>query len=224
MRDDKTGEVWSPTAVPIREASAIYVARHGRGYSRFEHAGHGISANLLQYVPVEGSIKISRLRLTNKSNLTRHLSVTAFVEWVLGASRAATLAFVETETDAQTGAIFARNPSNVVFGLRVAFADMRGAQCDWTGDRREFIGRNRTLANPAALASASPLSNKVGAALDPCAAMRAKLELQPGSVAEVVFFLGEAATSEDARAAILAIRAADLDALEADVARFWDEI
>ena len=178
VRDDKTGEVWSPTAIPIREASATYVARHGRGYSRFEHTGHGISANLLQYVPVEGSIKISRLRLTNKSNLTRHLSVTAYVEWVLGASRSATLAFIETEIDATTGAIFARNPMNRAFGSRVAFADMRGAQCDWTGDRREFIGRNRTLANPAALASASPLSNTVGAALDPCAAMRAKLELQ----------------------------------------------
>ena len=223
VRDDKTGEVWSPTAIPIREASATYVARHGRGYSRFEHTGHGISANLLQYVPIEGSIKISRLRLTNESSLIRHLSVTAYIEWVLGASRSATLAFVETETDATTGAIFARNPMNPAFGSRVAFADMRGAQCDWTGDRREFIGRNRTLANPAALTSASPLSNKVGAALDPCAAMRAKLELQPGSVVEVVFFLGEAATREDARAEILAIRAADLDALEADIARAWDE-
>ena len=223
VRDDKTGEVWSPTAIPIREASATYVARHGRGYSRFEHTGHGISANLLQYVPIEGSTKISRLRLTNESSLIRHLSVTAYIEWVLGASRSATLAFVETETDATTGAIFARNPMNPAFGSRVAFADMRGAQCDWTGDRREFIGRNRTLANPAALTSASPLSNKVGAALDPCAAMRAKLELQPGSVVEVVFFLGEAATREDARAEILAIRAADLDALEADIARAWDE-
>src|SRR5208283_3676394 len=210
-------------AVPIRDLSGVYVARHGRGYSRFEHTAHGVAVNLLQYVPVEGSIKISRLRLTNKSNLTRHLSVTAFVEWVLGASRAATLAFVETETDAQTRALFARNPSNVLFGSRVAFADMRGAQCDWTGDRREFIGRNRTLANPAALASASPLSNKVGAALDPCAAMRAKLELQPGSAAEVVFFLGEAATREDAHATIQAFRAADLDALEADLARSWDD-
>src|SRR5208283_1436197 len=76
---------------------------------------------------------------------------------------------------------------------------------------------------PAALASASPLSKKVGAALDPCAAMRAKVVLQPGSVGEVVFFLGEAATREDARATILAFRAADLDALEADVARNWDE-
>src|SRR5208283_4287902 len=160
-----------------------------------------------------------RLRLTNKSNLTRHLSVTAYVEWVLGASRAATLAFVETEIDDTTGALFARNPANVLFGSRVAFADMRGAQTDWTGDRREFIGRNRTLANPAALASASSLSNKVGAALDPCAALRTNVELLPGSVGEVVFFLGEAATREEARAAILAFRASDLDALEADIAR-----
>ena len=167
---------------------------------------------------VEGSVKISRLRLTNKSSLTRHLNGR-----VLGASRAATVAFVETETDATTGAIFACNPPNMAFGSRVAFADMRGAQSDWTGDRREFIGRNRTLANPAALASASPLSNRVGAALDPCAAMRSKLELQPGGVAEVVFFLGQAATREDARAAIQAIRVADLDALEADVARASDE-
>jgi cyclic beta-1,2-glucan synthetase len=223
VRDDKTGHVWSPTAAPIRDASGTYVARHGRGYSRFEHTSRGIEASLLQYVPVEGSVKISRLRLSNISNLTRHLSVTAFVEWVLGPARSATLAFVETEIDAQTGALFARNPSNVVFGSRVAFADMRGAKCDWTGDRREFVGRNRTLANPAALATASPLSNKVGAALDPCAAMRTKLELPPGSVAEVVFFLGEAATREDARAAIIDIRAANLDDLEADIARSWDE-
>ena len=182
------------------------------------------SANLLQYVPIEGSTKISRLRLTNKSSLIRHLSVTAYIEWVLGASRSATLAFVETETDATTGAILARNPMNPAFGSRVAFADMRGAQCDWTGDRREFIGRNRTLAKIRLRSRArSPLSNKVGAALDPCAAMRAKLELQPGSVVEVVLFLGEAATREDARAEILAIRAADLDALEADIARAWDE-
>ncbi len=224
VRDDKTGKVWSPTAAPIRDPSGVYVAHHGRGYSRFEHSADGVAADLLQYVPVEGSIKISRLRLTNTSILTRHLSVTAYVEWVLGASRSVTLAFIETETDAATGAIFARNPSNLTFGSRVAFADMRGAQTDWTCDRREFIGRNRTLANPAGLASASPLSKSVGAALDPCAAMRAKVELQPGGVAEIVFFLGEAASREDARAAILKFRAANLDALEKDIARSWNEI
>ncbi len=28
---------WGPTALPIRDATGAYVARHGRGYSRFEH-------------------------------------------------------------------------------------------------------------------------------------------------------------------------------------------
>ena len=145
VRDDRTGDVWSPTAAPIRDPAGVYVAHHGRGYSRFEHSAHGVAASLLQYVPIEGSIKISRLRLTNTSNIIRHLSVTAYAEWVLGASRSATHAFVETEIDATTGALFARNPANILFGSRVAFADMRGVQTDWTGDRREFIGRNRRL-------------------------------------------------------------------------------
>ena len=46
LRDDDTGELWSPTALPIRDPAATYVARHGRGYSRFEHAAHGIAADL----------------------------------------------------------------------------------------------------------------------------------------------------------------------------------
>jgi cyclic beta-1,2-glucan synthetase len=223
IRDDETGDLWSPTALPIRDPQATYVARHGRGYSRFEHKAGGIAANLLQYVPLEGSVKISRLRLTNDTNRTRVLSVTAYVEWILGASRSASLGFVETEMDGVTGAMFARNPWNADFGSRFAFADMRGAQTDSTGDRREFIGRNGALANPAGLASAAPLSNTVGAALDSCAAMRTTLELPAGGVAEVVFLLGQAATRKAARAAVLNYRAADLDVIEADVAELWNE-
>ena len=51
VRDEETGEFWGPTALPIREAGSSYVARHGQGYSRFEHTSHGISLELLQYVP-----------------------------------------------------------------------------------------------------------------------------------------------------------------------------
>jgi cyclic beta-1,2-glucan synthetase len=223
LRDEEIGDVWSPTALPIRDARATYVARHGRGYSRFEHEARGIAADLVQFVPLEGSIKISRIRLTNKTARLRELSVTAYVEWTLAASRSASLAFVETERDSETGAIFARNPWNTSFGSRIAFADMRGAQTEFTGDRREFIGRNGTMANPSGMMSAALLSDKVGAGLDPCAAMRAKVEIPPGGVAEIVFLLGDAATREEARATILRYRTADLDAVEAEIATFWEE-
>jgi cyclic beta-1,2-glucan synthetase len=221
LRDQDTGEVWSPTALPIRDAQATYVARHGRGFSRFEHTANGVAADLVQFVPLEGSIKISRLKLTNRSGRARAIAVIAYVEWALAASRSSSVAFVETEADPQTGAILARNPWNMIFGSRVAFVDMRGAQTDWTGDRREFIGRNGGLANPAALLSGAALSKTVGAGLDPCAAMRTRVELPIGGVAEIVLFLGDAASREEARATIRTWRAADLDAVEAGIAAFW---
>src|SRR5581483_5181694 len=35
LRDEESGDLWTPTASPIREAGTLYVARHGQGYSRF---------------------------------------------------------------------------------------------------------------------------------------------------------------------------------------------
>ena len=223
LRDGDTGDVWSPTALPIRDESATYVARHGRGYSRFEHTGFGIKSELLQYVPLDGAIKISRLTLRNQSARPRHLSVTAYVEWVLGPSRSASLPFIATEMDSATGAMFARNPWSEAFGSRVAFIDMAGQQSDWTADRGEFIGRNGSLANPPVLARGGAFSNKVGAGLDPCGAMRTRVTLAPGAMVEVVFFLGQAADAEQARRLIQEYRAADLDEVRADVEQFWDD-
>ncbi|MFI4996307.1 MAG: GH36-type glycosyl hydrolase domain-containing protein, partial [Hyphomicrobiales bacterium] len=224
LRDDDSGDLWCPTALPIRDEAATYTARHGPGYSRFEHAAHGIASDLLQFVPLYAPIKISRLVLRNRSGRARSLSVTAYVEWVLGPSRSASLPFVTTEIDPGTGAMLARNPWNAAFGSRVAFIDLCGRQTDWTGDRREFIGRNATLASPTALVGGTPLSNLVGAGLDPCGAMRMKVELPPNGSVEIVFFLGEAASAEEARSLIAQYRAADLDAVRAQVARYWDGI
>jgi cyclic beta-1,2-glucan synthetase len=222
--DDDTGDLWCPTALPIRDEAASYVACHGRGYSRFEHTAHGIALDLLQFVPLDDPIKISRLTLHNTSSRTRHLSVTAYAEWVLGPSRTVSAPFVTTEIDPVSGAMFARNAWNAAFGSRVAFADLDGRQTDWTGDRREFIGRDGTLASPAALARATAFSNTVGAGLDPCGALRTTIELRPHGTVEVVFFLGQAASEEDARSLIARYRAADLGTVLSDVDRYWDDV
>ena len=63
--------------------------RHGHGYTRFTHDAHGVALDLLQFVPVDDPIKIARLTLTNHSATPRRLSVTAYLEWVLGVSRSA---------------------------------------------------------------------------------------------------------------------------------------
>jgi cyclic beta-1,2-glucan synthetase len=221
--DDETGDLWCPTALPIHDDTAHYVARHGFGYSRFERAAHGITADLLQYVPLADSIKISRLTLRNSSGRTRRIAVSTYAEWILGPSRSAAAAFVTTEMDPHTGAMFARNPWSAAFGSRVAFLDLAGRQTDWTGDRRDFIGRTGTLSNPAALARRVPLSNTVGAGLDPCGALRTTLVLSPNGSVEIVCFLGEAASTDEARALIARYRTADLDAVLSDVHGYWRE-
>ena len=105
VRDEETGELWGPTVLPIREEAWPYTARHGQGYSRFEHESHGVALELLQFVPLADPIKISRLTIENRSDRSRRLSVTAYVEWVLGVSRSASAPFVVTEIDEQTGAM-----------------------------------------------------------------------------------------------------------------------
>ena len=151
VRDEDTDQLWGPTALPIREDVGAYSVRHGQGYSIFEHTSHGVSLELEQYVPVEDSIKISRLKIRNLSTRSRHLSVTAYVEWVLGTSRGASAPFVVTEIDFDTRAMLARNFFRTDYGSRVAFADLNGRQLSWTGDRTDFLGRNGSLDNPAAL-------------------------------------------------------------------------
>jgi cyclic beta-1,2-glucan glucanotransferase len=225
VRDEDSGELWGPTALPIRDAAAPYIVRHGQGYSRFGHDAHGIKLDLLQYVPLHDPIKISRLKIRNTSARTRRLSVTAYVEWVLGPSRSASAPFIETEIDSATGALLARNPWNTTFGSRVAFADLAGRQTGWTGDRREFLGRNGSLDNPAALAAdALPLSGHVGAGLDPCGVLQAPLTLAPGESGEIVFFLGEAASAVDAQFLIAHYRTIDLDAVFREVLQHWDDL
>ncbi|HEX3859055.1 MAG TPA: glucoamylase family protein [Pseudolabrys sp.] len=223
VRDDVTGEVWGPTALPIRDKAASYSASHGQGYSRFEYASRGIALELMQYVPVDDSIKISRLKIINQSGRERRLSVTAYVEWVLGTSRSASAPFIVTEIEPQTGAMLARNPWNAEFSERVAFADLNGRQTAWTGDRTEFIGRDGGLERPLGLMAGTALSNRVGAALDSCGALQTQVRLGADSVTEIVFFLGECATRSDVQALIAKYRKADLDAVFDEAVRQWDD-
>ena len=224
IRDEETGELWGPTVLPIREDGSPYVARHGQGYSRFEHTSHDIAAQLLQFVPLEDAIKISRLTLQNQSGRPRRLSVTAYVEWVLGASRPVTAPFVITELDPVTGAVFTRNAWSQEFGTRIAFVDLAGRQTAWTGDRTEFIGRNGTLDHPALLERGAPPSGRVGAALDPCAVLQTVVEVPAGGRAEIVLFLGQAPSPAHARALIERYRAEDLDLALETVRTRWDDI
>jgi cyclic beta-1,2-glucan synthetase len=222
VRDEDSGEVWTATALPVRNDASRYIARHGQGYSRFEHVSHGIRLDLLQFVPLDDSVKISRLKIKNVSGRRRRLSITAYAEWALGPSRATCAPYIITEVDPDTSVLLARNPWRMEFGSRVAFADLAGQQHSWSADRTEFIGRNGTFALPAALASQNPLSNRVGAGLDPCGVLQTVVEIPSNGEVEVIFLLGDAASEAEALSLVERYREADLDDIFRDVTGYWD--
>ncbi len=159
IRDEETGRFWSPTPLPARGRNP-YVARHGFGYSMFEYAEDGLVTELGLFVATDASIKFARLRIANRSGRRRQLSVTGYWEWVLGELRDKTLMHVVTEVDPISGALFARNAYSTEFANQVAFVDCSEALRTVSGDRTEFLGRNGTLANPAALSRDAPLRSR----------------------------------------------------------------
>jgi cyclic beta-1,2-glucan glucanotransferase len=223
LRDEESGHFWSPTPLPSRGATP-YVSRHGFGYSSFEHAENGISSELTVYVALDAAVKFSVLKVRNESGRARRLSATGYVEWVLGDLRPKSSMHVITEIDPSSGAFYARNAYNTEFADRIAFFDVDDMTRTFSGDRAEFVGRNGTLGNPAAM-TGSQLSNKVGAALDPCAAIQVAFELADEEEREFVFRLGAGRNLDDARKLLARRRgsAAAHDALE-EVRQYWQHM
>ncbi len=223
LRDEETGEVWTPTPLPVASATPT-VVRHGQGYTVFEREGPGVSHELTLFVAPDDPVKLILLKVRNTGDRPRRLSATFFAEWVLGTSRDATAAHVATAIDPPTGALTAHNSFRDDFAGRVAFADVDRRPRTVTADRSEFLGRNGSAAAPAALRRAE-LSGRVGAALDPCAAIMAPFELDPGEETEILFLLGEAGDLDEARALVGRYREPGRARAALDEARSrWDAV
>ncbi|KAA3627887.1 MAG: cyclic beta 1-2 glucan synthetase [Proteobacteria bacterium] len=197
IRDEETGAFWSPTPLPACGRSG-YVCRHGFGYSVFEHYEAGISSELFTYVAMDAPVKFAVVKLCNHSGRPRRLSLTGYWELVLGEWRHANLMHIVTEMDPHSGALFARNAYGRECANRIVFAQVSELERTLSGNRTEFIGRNGSLASPAAMRRMH-LSDKTGAGLDPCAAIQTPIELADGQEREIVFVFGAARNADEAQ-------------------------
>jgi cyclic beta-1,2-glucan synthetase len=227
IRDDDIGVVWSPTLQPIREKDA-YRVRHGQGYTAFEHNSHAIEQTLLTFVPLDDSgglpVRLQRLRLRNNSSRRRKLTVTSYAGLVLGSDPEETGMHVVTKWDLQSQSIFARNSYETELFERICFTASAPAPSSFTGDRASFIGRNRSLRDPAAMEHAR-LTGDTGAGLDPCAALQVVVEIDPEQTAEITFLLGQTDNEEKARGLVKRFRdPANVEAAFQETRHWWDRL
>lgn len=189
IRDEKSGDLW--TAVPgPRAAHRAVEVHHGQGYSRFLHSSQGLEHELRISIAPDAPVKFSCLKLRNRSDLPRELSVTCYAEFVLGVTREQSRMFLVTDVDPETRALLVRNSYHPDYPDQVAFLQVLSLNRSVTGDREEFWGRNAHPQRPAALLSPGELSRKIGPGFDPCGAIQTTVSIPAGEEVEVVFLLG----------------------------------
>ena len=223
LRDEETGIVWSPTLQPS-PAPAPYLARHGAGYTIYEHHSHGLHQRLQVFSPPDAPLKILHLHLKNTWDQARRITVTYYVEWVLGVSRESSQQYLIPEFNSDPQALLVRNPYNTEYSECVAFVSASNPLHGLTADRTEFIGRLGSLEEPAALKRIG-LAGTVEAGLDPCAALQLHIDIQAGASEQIFFVLGQAGNRDAALALVRQYH--DLpqiqNAWEAN-SRFWNEL
>jgi cyclic beta-1,2-glucan synthetase len=190
LQDEETGAMWSPTPAPVGSGSS-YAVRHGPGSTSFDHTFEQIHSELTLGMADGEAVRISTLCLSNLSDRPRRIRLTAYVEWTLGVLREQTQYHVHTSCSPEQSAIYAFNTFDSQFGNWAAFCALSEPLTGFTSDRREFLGRNNSLADPKAL-RAGTLSGATGSGLDPCAALQCSITLAPGATHEVVILLGAA--------------------------------
>jgi cellobiose phosphorylase len=221
LRDEDTGEFWTPTPLPIGPLATVTV-RHGQGYTRYAHVSRHLNQELLVFVPTDDPIKLVCLRVRNDGDRPRHLSATYYAEWVLGTVRENASLQVVCEHDPESGAILARNAWAGNFAGKIAFVACGSPTQSVTADRTSFLGEYGSISMPAALTSVG-LSGRTGPGLDPCAALMTELTLSPGETREVIFALGEADDLEEVHKLIREYTQSHrTDAALTEVQQQWD--
>lgn len=227
LRDEESGAFWSPTPLPLRNQEH-YLIRHGQGYSEFHHDCHGISHQMTVFADLHQPIKIIHLKLKNLGENNRKLSLISYIEWVLGFSRHQTTQTLVTTWDEKNQTLLAKNTYNNEFADYVAFMKIvindDNQSKTFTGDRKEFIGRNNSLTNPAALFR-KHLSGRTGGGLDPCGAIQVNFNLLPQQEKEIIILIGQA-VSVDKIPNLLALYQSSQDVNHSlqSVKNYWEEI
>ncbi|HKL20087.1 MAG TPA: glucoamylase family protein [Halalkalibaculum sp.] len=201
IRDEESGFYWSPTPKPV-PGSGHYEVRHGFGYTRYKTETLNLEQVVTTWATPDDPVKIIKLQLSNNGLYRRKLTLFRYLDWVLGVFRYRSSRHVFTEWHSDTGGILARNHYNNEFAGRVAFTGQYSShkleEPQYSSDRSHFLGKNRSLRNPAALEKDIPLNDKFGIGFDPCAASRVTLNIDSGENVSVYYLLGEAGSEDGA--------------------------
>lgn len=200
LYDPDNRETWSAGYQPVKKEAEHYHVCFKPDRAMIERNDYGIESRMEITVSPENDLEVRKLTLTNHGEKTRHISVTSYMEPVL-APQADDRAhpvfmnlFIHTEWHPEQGLVFVQRRSREPGQRPICMAcwmvaEREEGRMEITTDRMEFLGRNRTLQNPAGMEAGKPLSGSTGWVLDPCVAMRRDVTMQPGEPVRLYFVI-----------------------------------
>ena len=204
IHDPETGRTASPFPALCGDPTVVFEIAHGLGYSRFQADYGWLRVEAVLTLAENQPARLTRLRLTNRTDRPLHLRAIAYAEMVLGNDRSRSAAMLRARFDPAHGAVLVTNPYSIDFPGRVtALACDRPVDAA-TASRGDFLGRGGSLSRPAALdrwptggggagaIGARPLPTEA----DPCAAIRWTMTLRPGQTDEATVILADAPAAD----------------------------
>ncbi len=210
IKDVDSGNFWSNTYHPTLHPPTTYEAIFSQGHIEFRRQDYGIITKTEIVVSPEDDIEMRKIRITNRTQSIKILEITSYSEIVMASQAsdeshpAFSNLFVQTEIIHKYNAIFAtRRPRSVneISPHLFHLMDVHGASIEnisYETDRKQFIGRGRTLTHPQAMNE--ELSGSEGSVLDPIIAIRYRIGIRPNQTATVDLVFGISDTKESAEA------------------------
>jgi cellobiose phosphorylase len=192
VRDENSGEFWSPTWQPIRSDLDDYTCRHGLGYTIIGSTYQGIKAEIRYFVPLGESLEIWQLTLTNMRQDTAHLSLFSSIEFCLWDAQGDATNFQRNfsigEVEIEDGVIYHKTEYRERrdhFAFFACSAELAG----FDTQRDVFLGPYRSWDCPAAVEQGCSF-NSLAYGWAPMGSHHVAVTLEPGAPRQIIFLLG----------------------------------
>ncbi|MCX7612509.1 MAG: glycosyl transferase family 36, partial [Ignavibacterium sp.] len=238
IKNNITGEIFSPTWYPVKQELDNYECHYGFGYAKFISEFKGIQIQLTVFVPLNDQIEIWNFEIENNSNSDLNLSIYSYFEWCLGSSadhhREFHKTFLETEFDQQLNALIARKrlweipiSNRGHWNIEYPYLGFIGCSkkiTDFDGDKESFIGQYGSIEKPQGVL-ANNLSKRAGKWNDSIGTVKVDVDFNNGEKENLTFIIGIYKNKQQIKKSLL--KYSDIENIYKslnEVKNFWAEM
>ena len=192
LRDDVSGEYWSPSWQPVQRDIEEYSCRHGMGYTIIGSRYRGIRAETLYFVPLGEDLEVWRIRVTNDREDAASISLFGSVEWCLWDANDDATNFQRNysigQVEVEDGVIYHKSEYRERRD-HFAFLACSEKTAGFDTQRDAFLGPYRGWDRPIVVEQGRA-TDSIAHGWQPMGAHHVRLELAPGETREVIVLLG----------------------------------